>query len=115
MANFSPFIKEEIMAIKKEYSQNNAECRVTFQLDKEIASNFNQISVVGDFNNWSSEITSFSETDADGLHSATIILPANNSYQFRYLADGVHWFNDSEADDEVDSYFAGFKNSIINI
>ena len=45
------------MAIKKEYSQNKSECKVTFILPKELTDNFNKISVTGDFNNWSPEIT----------------------------------------------------------
>jgi len=101
------------MAIKKRYSSNQAECKVTFILAKEFADNFHTICLVGDFNNWNHDKNIFTETEADGSHSATIILPTNTSFQFRYLADGVHWFNEADADSEVESYFEGFKNSVI--
>ena len=103
------------MAIKRKYSRNKAECKVTFILTKKLVDNFNTICVVGDFNNWSHDENLFSETETDGSYSATIILPSNKSYQFKYLADGVHWFNETEADNEVDSYFKGSKNSVINV
>lgn len=103
------------MAIKKEYSQNKAECKVTFTLSKDLADNFKRISVLGDFNNWNPDMDLFSESESDGSYTATIILQANYTYQFRYLGDGVNWFNETDADDEVDSYFQGFKNSVVNV
>lgn len=103
------------MAIKKEYSQNNAECKVIFSLSKDLAENFNKISVIGDFNNWNPDMNLFSESESDGSYTATIFLPAHTSYQFRYLGDGVNWFNEPDADDEVDSYFEGFKNSVLKV
>lgn len=103
------------MSIKKEYSQNNAECKVTFILNKELAENFKKISVIGDFNNWNPDINLFSESESDGSYTATIFLPSNTSYQFRYLGDGVNWFNEPEADGEVDSYFKGFTNSVLKV
>ena len=103
------------MPIKKEYSQNNDECKVTFILPKEIADSFTQISVVGDFNQWDQNINQFCKNEADGTCTATVILEPQKSYQFKYLADGIHWFNDSDADGEIESYFKGSKNSVIVI
>ena len=101
------------MAIKKRYSRNKTECKVTFTLKKEFAKGFHTISLVGDFNNWHGGENIFVETESDGSYTTNIILHANKSYQFRYLGDGVNWFNEIEADDEVNSYFEGFKNSVI--
>jgi hypothetical protein len=39
------------MAINKRYSKDKKACRVTFTLPKEISENFEEICVVGDFNN----------------------------------------------------------------
>ena len=103
------------MAITKEYSQDKTECKVTFSLTKEFVNNFKTVCVLGDFNNWSPDEIIFSESEADGSFTAQIFLPTNNSYQFRYLGDGVQWFNESEADREVESYFKGFKNSEIDV
>jgi 1,4-alpha-glucan branching enzyme len=101
------------MSIKKEYSQNNDECKVTFILPKDIAENFHTISVLGDFNLWDQHINQFCKNEADGTCTATVILEPQKKYQFRYLADGVHWFNEDDADEEVDSYYKGFRNSVI--
>jgi 1,4-alpha-glucan branching enzyme len=103
------------MLLKKEYSSNKKKCKVTFFLPKDIADNFNSISVVGDFNQWDPHANLFSEKEADGSYSVAVILEANNKYQFRYLADGIHWFNEAEADGEVESYYKGSKNSVIVI
>jgi len=103
------------MSVKRKYSRNKAECKVTFIMTKELANNFNTVSVVGDFNNWDIKKNIFVETEPDGSLTTTIFVLSNNSYQFRYLGDGVNWFNETEADQEVNSYFEGSKNSVINV
>jgi hypothetical protein len=40
------------MAIKKEYSKDKSVCKVTFSLPREVAMQFDEIAIVGDFNNW---------------------------------------------------------------
>ena len=102
---------DDIMAIIKEYSQNNEECKITFLLEKAFAKRFNNICVLGDFNNWSLGLNNFTENEDS--FSTSIHVLSNNSYHFRYLANGVNWFNESEADDEVDGYYEGSKNSVI--
>ena len=103
------------MALNKKYSSNKKSCKVTFTLPKEFVFNFNKVSLVGDFNNWSTNENLFSETEADGSYSVSVILESNKEYQFRYLCDGVHWFNEPEADKQVDSYVKGSKNSVIAV
>jgi hypothetical protein len=36
-------------------------------------------------------------------------------YQFRYLADGVNWFNDAKADAYIHSVYGNCDNSVIVI
>jgi hypothetical protein len=103
------------MAIKKEYSQDYNQCKVTFILPKNIADSFNSISVVGDFNQWDHHKNIFTEKEVDGSYSISIILESKNAFQFRYLADGIHWFNEEDADDEIEGYYEGSRNSIIVI
>ncbi len=103
------------MALKKQYSNNKKECKITFILPKEIMSNFSKVSLVGDFNNWHPDVNVFTENQADGSSSVEVILPSEHDYQFRYLCDGVQWFNEPEADKQVDTYVAGSKNSVIVI
>ena len=64
---------------------------VTFHLDID-----RTVSVVGDFNNWnplSDPLTPL----AGGLRTRTIEL-APGTYTFRYLAEGGHFFDDTDAD-----------------
>ena len=79
------------------------------------AENVREIQVVGDFNNWDPDKNLFTENQTDGSYSVEVILPSEQEYQFRYLWDGVQWFNEPEADKQVDTYFAGSKNSVIKI
>ena len=103
------------MAIKKEYSRGKKSCKVTFSIPKELGNKFEVISLVGDFNNWDPNTNIFTEIETDGTYSTTLVLPSGKHYQFRYLGDGVHWFNDDDADNEVEAYFEGSKNSVIVI
>jgi len=101
------------MSLKKEYSKNKKNCKVTFTIPKEIGDRFQILSLVGDFNNWNPNTNIFSETEKDGTYSLSVVFDSNNEYQFRYLGDGVNWFNEHEADKEVDTYFPGANNSVV--
>jgi len=103
------------MAINKKYSQDKKVCRITFTLPKEICENFDEISVVGDFNNWSPHEHKFSQKNSDGSSSIEIVLQAGNEYQFRYLCDGQTWLNEPEADKQSLAHFGDAKNSVIVI
>jgi hypothetical protein len=103
------------MAIKKEYSRDKKICRVTFTLPKEICENFDEISVVGDFNNWDTHHHKFTQRNSDGSSSIEIELEAGNEYKFRYLCDGQIWLNEPEADAETITHFGDSKNSVLII
>ncbi|GBD87066.1 hypothetical protein BMS3Abin03_00992 [bacterium BMS3Abin03] len=103
------------MALRKKYSANKKNCRVTFTLPKEIGANFEELSVVGDFNNWDSHANRMTENEPDGSYSTTIDLKAGKEYQFKYLLDGNQWLNEPEADKRVDTYISNSKNSMIKV
>ncbi|MEW6005240.1 MAG: isoamylase early set domain-containing protein [Stygiobacter sp.] len=103
------------MAIKKEYSQDKNLCKVTFILPKEINGNFNEISVVGDFNNWDHHQHKFTHKNSDGTASLEITLESQKEYKFRYLCDGQIWLNEPEADAEELTHFGDSKNSVLII
>lgn len=103
------------MAIKKEYSQDETLCKVTFILPKEINANFNEISVVGDFNNWDTHQHKFTHKNPDGTASLEITLESHKEYSFRYLCDGQIWLNEPEADAEALTHFGDAKNSVLII
>ncbi len=103
------------MALYKKYSKDKKICRVTFTLPKEVCENFEEINVVGDFNNWDTKQNSFSQKNSDGSSSIELILETGNEYQFRYLCDGQIWLNEPEADKQVLTHYGDSKNSLIII
>ena len=103
------------MALLKKYSANKKTCHVTFILPREIGANFEEISVVGDFNDWDPHANRMTENQPDGSYSTTINLEAGKEYQFKYLLDGDQWLNEPDADKQVDTYISNSKNSVINV
>ena len=101
------------MAIKKEYSTDKTICKVTFTIPKEIAEQFKEISLVGDFNNWDPKANLFSLIK-DAVYSVSVKLKANKEYQFRYLGGSQTWLNEIEADKHVPNSY-GSENSYIFI
>lgn len=97
------------MAIKKEYSKDKKTCKVTFTLPKEVAEQFDEVALVGDFNNWDHKANLFT-TKTKG--SIAIELEANKEYQFRYCGGGV-WLNEADADKHVLNPFGDSENSVL--
>ncbi len=98
------------MALKKEYSKDKAVCKVTFTLPKEIADKFDEVALVGDFNNWDHKANLFTKE----INSITVELKTGKEYQFRYCGNGV-WLNESEADKHIINPFGDSENSVIII
>lgn len=99
------------MPIKKEYSKDKSVCKVTFSLPREVAMQFDEIALVGDFNNWDPKANLF-YCMRRGIHVVSIELESNKEYQFRYLADGEVWLNEAEADKHVATPY-GSENSVL--
>lgn len=103
------------MAIIKRYSNDKNICHVTFILPKEISENFQQVSLVGEFNNWDIHKDKFSQRSSNGSYSAEYDLDAGKEYQFRYLGNRETWLNEPEADAETMTHFGDSKNSALII
>ncbi|MDJ0347490.1 isoamylase early set domain-containing protein [Streptomyces sp. H10-C2] len=56
-----------------------------------------QISVVGDFNDWQPGAHPLADRK-DGTRAVSIAMPAERCFGFRYLAEGDRWFDDERAD-----------------
>jgi 1,4-alpha-glucan branching enzyme len=69
---------------------------VTFALDDTPTG---PVSVVGDFNDWTPG-THVLRKRSNGTRSVSVTLPVGAPTRFRYLADGGHWFDDPQADDQ---------------
>jgi len=100
------------MAIKKEYSNDKTICRITFTLPVEVAEQFDEVALVGDFNNWDHKANIFVLKD-NGERSVWLDLEANKEYQFRYLGNDDVWLNESEADKAVPTPYGDSQNSVI--
>ncbi len=100
------------MSIKKKYLKNKPLCKVTFRVQKEIGNGAKKMCVVGEFNKWNKGATPMKRYK-NGTFSATVRLDSNKTYQFRYLADGVDWVNDMDADTYVHCSYGNCENSVI--
>ncbi|MCB0472060.1 MAG: isoamylase early set domain-containing protein [Flavobacteriaceae bacterium] len=98
------------MAISKQYLKTKPICKVTFKVDEPDAK---KVSVVGDFNKWKANADVLKKLK-DGTFKGTIDLEKDNSYQFRYIVDGLYK-NDEQADGYVWNDFAGTDNSLLKV
>lgn len=95
--------------LKKSFSKTGAACRVTFKYENE--ENAETAVLAGDFNDWSLNATPMKKLK-DGSFSATLSLPAGQTYWFRYVLDGGVWVNDNQADGYAPNEF-GEANSVL--
>lgn len=97
--------------LKKSYSKTGTACRVTFKYENE--ENAASAVLAGEFNGWSLYETPMKKLK-DGSFSATLSLPAGQSYRFRYVLDGGVWVNDNDADGYAPNEY-GEANSVLTI
>jgi len=92
--------------IQKQYLDlhGKAVVRVTFLLPSTLQAD--KIFLVGDFNQWQTSSHPFAR-DAMGNWVFILDLEPGQAHQFRYVSDGLHWMNDSEADDLVENQRGG--------
>ncbi|NIP26631.1 MAG: glycoside hydrolase [Phycisphaerae bacterium] len=89
--------------IKKQFVKSRGVYKVTFavpetELPEELE--IDSLVVVGDFNDWDKTATPLKQNKED-IYKATIELEPGQDVQFRYLANGEHWFNAWEADEYI--------------
>jgi 1,4-alpha-glucan branching enzyme len=100
------------MSIKKQVLKTKPAAKVSFKVTKEEANGAAVVAVLGNFNNWNPE-ADVMKALKDGSFSHTIELPTGATYQFRYLADGQNWFDESEADGYAETGIANTRNALI--
>ncbi len=102
------------MSLKKQFLKSKPVCKVTFNLDAELAKSAKKVSILGDFNNWDPKETTMRKLK-DGSFTKTMDLEVGKDYQFRYLVDGTKWINDTEADKYIPSGIASEENGVVSI
>ncbi|MEY4010357.1 MAG: hypothetical protein RLZZ93_1049 [Actinomycetota bacterium] len=74
----------------------------------------NELSLAGQFNDWTVGKTPMTDPDGDGVYTATLLL-APGSYQYKFVVNATGWTQDKDGQDaESDDGFGG-KNSIRNV
>lgn len=101
------------MAIKKQYLKSKPVAKVTLSLPSKAAPGAKSVKVVGDFTGWKKEKGITMKKLKNGEFKATVELPVNNSYQFRYLIDGQKWENDWAADEYISNGISLDENSVV--
>lgn len=96
------------MAITKQFLKSKPICKVTFNIPSEAES----LAVVGDFNNWDASALLLKKLK-NGSFKGTINLEQGQSYEFKYLADEVTYFNDDQADAYQFNEYAGSENGVL--
>ena len=76
--------------IKQRRLKTRPVCKVTFEVDEP---GVDAASVVGDFNGWDVHAHPMRQLK-DGRLQATVELPTDQHFQFRYLLDGGAWRNE---------------------
>ncbi len=93
-----PSKKTGKIRIKEQKLKTSApKCEVTFRLPKKAVPGAQEVSIVGDFNNWNITETPMKK-HKNGDFALTLELPCNREYRFRYLINASSWENDSFAD-----------------
>ena len=98
------------MSIKKQFLKSKPICKVTFEIASPEA---NSVSVVGDFNQWNIE-EGLLKKQKNGVYKGTFELNKDQSYEFKYVIDGVY-VNETSADDYKWNDFANTENSVIKV
>ncbi len=97
----------------KQYLKNGSLCKVTFRLPKDAAPDAQQVTIVGDFNEWDTTKTPLTRLK-NGDFSITLDLESNKDYRFKYFIDGERWENDWKADVYAPNDF-GTDDSVVMV
>lgn len=96
--------------IKKVNKRKCDQVKVTFVLPEDHPFG-DEISVVGDFNDWTPGRNRFIRR-SNRTYSTNVTLPQNERFSFRYYSEEKGWVDEDEADDfEVSEY--GSTNCIV--
>jgi 1,4-alpha-glucan branching enzyme len=83
--------------IKKVDKRSSDRVKVTFVLPEDHPYG-EEVSVVGDFNNWTPGEHTFVRR-SNRTYSTNVMLPEDSHFKFRYYSEEEGWINDDEADD----------------
>ncbi len=103
------------MALTKETKGKGTHTTVTFTVAANEAPSEANVILLGDFNDWQTNDSSYQMEKKNGSYVKSIKLETGKSYEFRYLSEDKGWFNDHAADAYVPSPYAGIDNSVVDL
>ncbi|MBK6935998.1 MAG: isoamylase early set domain-containing protein [Chitinophagaceae bacterium] len=95
--------------VQKTYYKTKDYCKVKFSIAPE---NAETVEVLGLNGNWNEAIVL--KRKKDGSFSAEINLPKESTHEFKYRVNENNWYNEPDADTEVENEFGG-TNSVITL
>jgi 1,4-alpha-glucan branching enzyme len=95
--------------LEKEPLENGL-VRVTFRVSHFIWAD--EITVVGDFNDWSRHHDPLRQAREDEEWEVSLTLEAGQVYRFRYLVNDEEWMDDDHADGYEANPFGGFDSIV---
>ncbi len=98
------------MAIKKQYLKSKPVCKVTFEVTAKEANN---VSVVGDFNQWNTESAPLKKLK-NGNFKGVLPFEKGNSYEFKYVIDG-DYINEEKSDSFKWNAYANTENGVLEL
>lgn len=102
------------MALLKQTKNQGSHTLVTFTVANDETLNASNVMLLGDFNDW--ERSDSSQMEKEGqVFAKSLKLENGKRYEFRYLSEGVNWFNDGLADDYVPSPYIGIENGVVDL
>ncbi|MDH4028111.1 MAG: isoamylase early set domain-containing protein [Nitrospirota bacterium] len=87
-------------------------CKVTFRLPKEAAPDASVVMVAGEFNNWDASQVKMRKLK-NGDFKATVELPCDKEFRFKYLIDSQRWENDWAADKYAPNEYGGEDSVVV--
>lgn len=82
------------MSIKVTKQSKTGTAKVTFSLPVDFPEG--RVSVLGTFNDWTPGIHELKKRTG-GVRSTSVTVPAGSTLCFRYLGEGMTWFDDADA------------------
>ena len=101
--------------LNKQYIKSRKVWKVTFGVTKDELPQgikVKSLNLVGEFNGWDLQATPMKRMK-DGVYKATLEFVPGTQAQFRYLANGEVWFNDTSADGYTPNGF-GEENCLVD-
>lgn len=88
---------------------------IIFTLPAEALEGATEVTILGDFNNWTPDDKYKLEKQKDGSYKTSVALEEGQTYQYRFLLSDGRWVNDYHAQNYQPVYEFSVENSVITV